>query len=161
MDIEVWRFSSQRDSTLGLLFFRSPGERVFQCFTLEDEARTVKVFGETRIPAGKYRLKLRTFGRHHEHYQSLFPDLHKGMVEVLSVPGFTDILLHVGNTDEDTAGCLLCGNIAYQNVTMPGRLQNSLDAYKRVYPRIAEAILQGETWAYYIDWDYPTTLETP
>ena len=59
MKLEVIRFSSQNDSTLGLLFDVTDG-RKFLCFTLEDEARDTKVMGETRIPAGIYDLKLRT-----------------------------------------------------------------------------------------------------
>ena len=43
---EVLRFSSQEDSTLGMLFDVTDG-RKFLCFTLEDEARDKKVKGET------------------------------------------------------------------------------------------------------------------
>ena len=51
MKLEVLRFSSQSDSTLGLLFDVTNG-REFLCYTIEDEARETKVMGETRIPAG-------------------------------------------------------------------------------------------------------------
>ena len=63
MKFEVQRFSSQSDSTLGILFDVTDG-RKFLCFTLEDEAREVKVKGETRIPAGTYKLKLRKENSH-------------------------------------------------------------------------------------------------
>ena len=62
MRLEVQRFSSGDDSTLGLLFDVSGGDREFLCFTLEDEKRDIKVKGETRIPAGKYEIKLRKAG---------------------------------------------------------------------------------------------------
>ena len=58
MKLEVIRYSSQKDSTLGMLFDVTKG-RKFLCFTLEDEARRTKIKGETRIPAGTYKLKLR------------------------------------------------------------------------------------------------------
>ena len=61
MKFEVLRFSSQNESSLGVLFDVTEG-RKFLCFTLEDEARKVKVSGETRIPAGTYNLGLRTVG---------------------------------------------------------------------------------------------------
>ena len=48
MKLEVIRYSSQKDSTLGMLFDVTKG-RKFLCFTLEDEARRTKVKGETRI----------------------------------------------------------------------------------------------------------------
>ena len=57
MKLEVIRYSSQKDSTLGMLFDVTKG-RKFLCFTLEDEARRTKVKGETRIPAGTYKLKI-------------------------------------------------------------------------------------------------------
>ena len=117
MKLEVIRFSSQNDSTLGLLFDVTHG-RKFLCFTLEDEARDTKVMGETRIPAGIYDLKLRTEGGYHNRFLKKFgPAFHKGMIWVQNVPNFRWILWHTGNTDEDTAGCLLLGDSSQQNVS--------------------------------------------
>ena len=65
---EVLRISSQKDSTSGLLFEVNNGKRTFLCYTLEDEQRDVKVWGETRIPAGTYKLGLRTEGGFHNPY---------------------------------------------------------------------------------------------
>ena len=62
MKLEVLRFSSQKDSTSGILFDISNNKRKFLCYTLEDEARIEKVRGETCIPAGEYSLGLRTVG---------------------------------------------------------------------------------------------------
>ena len=55
MKLELKRFSGQSDTTLGLMFV--DGE--FECFTLEDEYRAEKVKGETRIPAGTYKVEKR------------------------------------------------------------------------------------------------------
>ena len=53
MDLLVLRFSSQEDSTSGLLFEKTEGMGLrFLCYTLEDEARALKIKGETRIPSG-------------------------------------------------------------------------------------------------------------
>ena len=52
MQLEVLRFSSQADSTSGLLFEITDLGRKFMCYTLEDERRALKVKGETRVPAG-------------------------------------------------------------------------------------------------------------
>ena len=71
MKFEVLRFSSQNESSLGLLFDVTEG-RKFLCFTLEDEARKVKVSGETRIPAGTYKLGLRTVGGFHGRYSKKY-----------------------------------------------------------------------------------------
>lgn len=153
MKLEVIRFSSHSDSTLGLLFDVTEG-RKFLCFTIEDEARDTKVKGETRIPAGTYELKLRKEGGYHQRYVKKYGSMHKGMIHVQDVPGFTYILWHTGNTDEHTMGCLLLGDTSQQNITKEGFIGASTDAYKRVYPPIAEAIENGEeVTATYIDYD--------
>ena len=161
---EVLRFSSQHDSTLGLLFrvhvALAEIKREFYCFTLEDEARTVKVSGETRIPAGRYQLTLRQYGPHHIRYSRKFPDIHKGMIEVLDVPGFTNILMHIGNREDQTGGCLLVGNTSEANIIGPGRIGSSTSAYLRIYPIIATMIQRRrEVWIRYVDFDTPTEPE--
>ncbi len=139
MKLQLDRFSGGHDSTLGML---SADGRWLGCFTLEDEGRSQKVFGETRIPAGDYALTLRTFGGFHKRYAFRFPAFHKGMIELLEVRGFTDILIHCGNTDDETAGCLLVGDGASQNVAgRKGSLVRSVAAYRRIYPLIATALL--------------------
>jgi len=153
MLLEVIRFSSQKDSTLGLLFDTTNG-REFLCFTLEDEYREKKVMHETRIPAGKYRLGLRTEGGFHNRYKTRFPDIHKGMIQVLNVPNFDYILWHIGNDDDDTSGCLLLGNSVTQNITKGGFIGESTDAYRRIYSIVSKAILSGEeVFVTYIDFD--------
>tara|TARA_B100000683_G_C12260382_1_gene461312 strand:- start:34 stop:510 length:477 start_codon:yes stop_codon:yes gene_type:complete len=153
MKFEVLRFSSQNESSLGALFDVTEG-RKFLCFTLEDEARKVKVSGETRIPAGTYKLGLRTVGGFNEKYASRFPEIHKGMIHVLNVPNFEYILWHCGNDDEDTMGCLLLGDTSQQNISKEGFIGASSDAYKRVYPPIGDALANGEECEVtYIDYD--------
>jgi hypothetical protein len=144
MKLEVLRFSSQVDSTSGLLFDVSNNKRKFLCYTLEDENRIEKVWGETCIPAGEYRLGLRDVGGLDARYSKRFPDIHMGMLHVLDVPNFKYILIHCGNTDEDTAGCLLLGDTQKNNlIQKDGFIGKSTNAYKRVYPAIAEALSRG------------------
>lgn len=141
MKIEVIRYSSSEESTLGLLLI----DNQFQCYTLEDEFREEKLMAETRIPAGTYKLELRKFGGHHEKYLVKYgADFHHGMLQVMDVKGFTDILIHKGNTDDDTAGCLLLGDGANNNQTKDGFISHSGLAYDRIYPNIASALLKGE-----------------
>ena len=148
---EVFRFSTGSDATLGALFELQGDTRRFLCFTVEDEYREEKVHGETRIPAGTYELKLRTAGGFHARYKSKFSDIHEGMIWVTNVPGFEWILWHVGNTEEDTAGCLLLGNGAKQLSPRGGYLLNSVDAYRRVYPGVRDRIKKGECFVRYTD----------
>jgi hypothetical protein len=145
MELEVLRFSSQKDSTNGLLFDVTGGKRKFLCYTLEDEHREDKVKGETRIPAGTYKITLRTTGGFHARYEKKYGSMHKGMLWVREVPNFEYILIHTGNTDEHTAGCLLVGNSQQANFgSSDGFIGSSVDAYKRIYPAIAAALEEGE-----------------
>lgn len=153
MKLEVLRFSSQKDSTLGLLFDITDGDRKFMAYTLEDEHRDVKVMHETRIPAGTYRITLRTVGGFHAKYTKRFGELHKGMLWLMDVPNFEYILIHAGNDDDDTSGCLLVGDTQTQNVTSDGFVGSSVNAYKRIYKPIAEAIERGEVTIKYTDYD--------
>ena len=154
MKLEVIRFSSGTDSTNGMLLeVIERGndidglwqQKKFLAYTLEDEQRDKKVFGETRIPDGDYKLGLRKVGGYHARYTKRFPHIHIGMLHVLDVPGFEYILIHCGNTDEHTAGCLLVGDSQENNkIVTNGFIGKSTQAYKRIYPRIAEAIECGE-----------------
>ena len=154
MKLEVLRISSQDDSTSGILFDVVNGKRKFLCYTLEDEQRAGNVWGETRIPAGEYKLSLRKEGGFHSRYQAKYGEMHKGMIHVNDVPGFEFILWHTGNTDENTAGCLLLGDSQTSNlVQKDGFVGSSVNAYKKVYPYVAAAIQQGDVYVTYIDHD--------
>ena len=144
MKLEVIRFSSGTDSTNGILIDKTNNK--FLAYTLEDEYRDEKKYGETRIPEGTYKLALRKTGGYHAKYSKRFSSIHIGMLHVTNVPGFEYILIHCGNTDEHTAGCLLVGDSQENNqITKNGFIGKSTQAYKRIYPRIAEAIDCGET----------------
>ena len=119
------------DCTIGTLTVDGAPE----CFTLEDVVRTsadpvkaaeeiqvVKVAGHTAIPAGTYRVTLHDsprFGR--------VPLLH-------GVPGFTDILIHAGNTAKNTQGCILVGQRRG-----PASLEQSRLALAALLPKIESA----------------------
>ena len=156
MKLEVLRFSSGKDSTSGILFDCTRG-REFLCYTLEDQYQTKKVMQETRIPAGEYEIKYRKEGGFHKRYNERYPDIHRGMLHVTNVPNFKWILIHVGNTDEHTAGCLLLGDTQENNqIKTNGFIGKSSQAYVRIYDRIADVLDMGEkvTITYY-DFDIP------
>ena len=143
MNLEVIRFSSGTDSTNGILIDKTNNK--FLAYTLEDEYRDKKKYGETRIPEGTYKLGLRKVGGYHTKYSKRFSDIHIGMLHVLDVPNFEYILIHCGNTDEHTAGCLLVGDSQENNqITTNDFIGKSTQAYKRIYPDIANAIDCGE-----------------
>ena len=138
MEIKVFRYNSQSDHTNSIIMI----DGAFGCDGLEDEARSFKVFGETCVSDGIYPLGLRTEGGFHQRYLERFgPEFHKGMLHVMDVPDFEYVLIHIGNDDDDTAGCLLVG----QNTNRGSNfISNSKKTYMDIYPRIAAAILDGE-----------------
>ena len=140
MTITLNRLFRNDHETIGVLSL----EDKLLCWILEDEKRTVKVFNETRIPSGVYNLGLRKSGTHHERYALKFPKMHKGMLQLENVPNFTSILIHIGNDDDDTAGCLLVGRMSYINSDNRYTLVNSTLAYQYIYPLIANPIANGE-----------------
>ena len=129
--LTLYRYSSKKDCTLGLLFIydNETETKDFLCYTLEDEKRTEKVYGETRIPSGQYWIGVRTEGGYHERYQKRYPSIHSGMLEITDVHNsnmsFSNVLIH-----------LLVGNVCTQNITKNGFLGQSSLAYKRIYPKI-------------------------
>lgn len=146
MEIVVKRFADNRKASMGLFFING----IFETFTIEDEEREVKVKGETRVPNGTYGISLRSEGSFHKRYVSKYGEMHKGMLCIHNAPNwkiinagmeFQYILIHTGNTEKHTAGCLLL-NDSISSKTFTGG--SSVDAYKRIYPKIAKAILDGE-----------------
>ena len=64
------------------------------------------------------------------------------------------MLWHCGNTDEDTAGCLLLGNSQTSNlVKEDGFIGSSRDAYQLVYPIVLSGILEEGASVVYSDYD--------
>jgi hypothetical protein len=72
MHLTVKRFADNGDTTLGILYING----VFECFTVEDEERDVKVKSETRVPEGVYDVNLRAVGGFHNRYSEKYKDIH-------------------------------------------------------------------------------------
>lgn len=146
--VRVERYDSQPDYTHGRMLFKSNQ----LCFTLEDEKREVKVKHETRVPQGIYKLGLRNSGgfnsRYAKKFASMGDDWHQGMLCVYNVRStweiklddmsFQYILIHIGNDDRDSSGCLIVGTKAVEGKNF---ISGSTDAYKRMYPVLRDSIL--------------------
>ena len=140
MIIDLIRTQFGSDATNGILFI----DGVFECFSLEDQYQEKKVYGETCIPEGSYDVVLRNEGGFSERYSKKY-SFHKGMLWVKDVPEFQWILFHLGNTDENTAGCILVGDTQQDlDVSKDGFIGSSGNAYKKFYPKVAEVLENGE-----------------
>lgn len=148
--IDEWlllhRFSTTLYNTIGNLYSWDDDHWEWLGFTLEDPHQEIKIPGRTRISEGEYELTLRVHGGWHNRFSERYGDeWHKGMIELKDVPEFTDILIHPGNTDEDTAGCILVGDVVEENITSPGDLERSVKNYKRLYPLVRDWLLEDKT----------------
>lgn len=126
MNIIVKRIFKGPDYTIGKLYIYGK----YFCDTLEDTVRPagVKIPGKTAIPAGKYKIKLTESLR----FGKLMPRLE-------NVPGFTGVLIHSGNTAEDTEGCILVGKNDRQ-----GWVSNSKDTFNKLFIVLQEVTKHKE-----------------
>lgn len=137
----IQRFSDNGNSTIGMMFI----DGKFFCYVLEDEFREVKKMGETRIPAGIYELGIKDVltgltKKHRSSYGSWF-EYH---IEILNIPNFKTVYLHVGNKETHTDGCPLLGESANNNQVAKGFISSSMAACKRFYEVIYPLLKGGE-----------------
>jgi hypothetical protein len=139
--LTVVRTQFGTDATNGMLFI----DGIFECYTLEDQYQAVKVMHETCIPEGTYDIKFRTVGGFHEKYKKRYGNDHYGMLHLQDVPNFTYILIHAGNTDEHTSGCLIVGETQQDlDISDDGFIGHSGKAYLKLYNKVAKQLLQGK-----------------
>jgi hypothetical protein len=138
------RYSDNGDSTLGLLFKRLETPKLYHCcFTLEDEYRKHKVKGETRIWAGEYEIRLReVLSPLTQKYRDRFPWF-RWHLELVNVPLFQYVYIHVGNDDDDTDACILVGDTAVSHRAGNGFIGHSADAYERLYRELYPHLAGG------------------
>lgn len=114
--VGVGRFGENAHGTWGVLSIWDGQKWVTKGYTLEPRGSV----GKGPIPIGKY-----SFNRWMS--ASL-----KKTLRLYNVPNFTDILIHVGNTQGDTAGCILAG-YRVDNRTTPTRLIDSRSCVDWLY----------------------------
>jgi len=157
MKLTVVRTQFGTDATNGILLI----DGLFECYTLEDQYQAVKVMHETCIPEGTYKIKFRKEGGFHAKYSERYKNAHYGMLHIQDVPNFTYILIHTGNTDEHTSGCLIVGETQQDlEISKDGFIGSSTTAYKKMYAKVASQLLQGKE----VTIEYTTInklLETP
>ncbi len=115
--------------TIGTLYVN--GERF--CDTLEDRVRDLaggerKVPGETAIPEGRYKVIV-----------NRSPKFGRDLPRLLDVPMFEGVLIHRGNTDKDSSGCILVGENKVK-----GKVINSTPYEERLVALCKAALAEGE-----------------
>lgn len=146
MELKLIRKYLKDDYTIGHLYVN--GEMF--CDSLEDKVRDLnkdgdlndaneqKMYGKTAIPYGRYEVTLKVQS---PKYSTRSAYLWCGgyLPRLLNVPHFDGILIHAGNSAEDSCGCLLVG----QN-KVKGRVINSMETLKKLYASLKLASDKGE-----------------
>jgi hypothetical protein len=146
MELLLERKYCKEKYTVGKLFI----DGVFFSNTLEDKVRDInkngkfdngeyKVYGETAIPYGEYKITLDVVSPKFSKHQ-FYKEVCKGKLpRLLNVPHFEGILIHCGSTANNSAGCILVGNN-----TIKGGLTNSKETFKKLYSILDKANKNNE-----------------
>lgn len=129
MKLKVERLWKKPGYTVGRLYV----DGKFFCNTLEDTVRDLnrerKVPGKTAIPYGEYKVVF-----------NWSPKFGRNLPRLLNVPAFEGILIHPGNTADDSSGCILVGKN-----TKVGRLTESRYTSDRLNVLVKDAQRKGES----------------
>lgn len=147
MEIRIKREQLEPTYTIGRLFINNQ----YFCDTVEDcdrgltdnmpleEIMHKKVYGETAIPKGTYKITLDIVSpKFQEKSWAKFCD--GKLPRLLNVKGFEGVLIHVGNTPKDSLGCILVGKN-----TIKGQVTNSTETFKNLYNKLLEEKNRGES----------------
>lgn len=146
MELKLIRISKQDTYTIGKLYI----DGVYFCDTIEDKDRglsqttpittieQLKVHGQTAIPTGVYTVDMNQVSPRLSQ-KDMYKPIGGKVPRLLNVPGFDGVLIHVGNTAEDTLGCILVG---YNKVK--GQVINSRDTFFKLYPKLKQVTDKGQ-----------------
>lgn len=132
--------------TIGKLYVNG----VYECDTLEDtdrglnetqsllEIQSKKVYGQTAIPYGTYKIDMNTVSPKFKDRSWAIP--YKGILPRLeNVKGFEGVLIHVGNKPQETLGCVLVGENKVK-----GQVINSTASFNKLMKLLLQANIDGE-----------------
>ena len=119
MNLKLNRKFSAKDCIVGELSING----TFECFTLEDIERPLKIAGVTAIPRGFYEVVI-TFS---ERFKKPMPLLQ-------SVPNYSGVRIHSGNSAADTEGCILVGTARQDD-----KILNSRAAFDALFQKLEAA----------------------
>lgn len=146
MKLLLKRIALRPTYTIGHLFI--DGAKF--CDTVEDKVRDTnkdgdlldegeqKVYGETAIPYGRYKITLKVQSPRFSN-RAIYAFCKGYLPRLLNVPHFEGVLIHIGNSAKDSGGCILVG----ENKVVGG-VVNSTATFKRLYERLSEADRNGE-----------------
>ena len=143
MKLTLKRIAKKDTYCIGKLYING----IYFADTIEDKDRglkqsmslsnikKVKVQDKTAIPSGTYEIVLNVISPKYSK-QDFYKNYANGgrVPRLLNVPGWEGVLIHAGNTAEDSSGCILVG----QNKII-GQVINSKDTFKKLYKILQSA----------------------
>ena len=148
MKLTLKRIAKRPTYTIGKLYI----DGVYICDTCEDKDRGLtqsmplaeikkrKVYSLTAIPTGTYTISMNAVSPRFSKKDFYKTNCNGGRVpRLLNVPGYDGVLLHVGNSAQDSAGCVLVGKNS-----QVGKVLNSKDTFLKLYKKLKEASDKGE-----------------
>lgn len=134
MKLLLKRIALKPAYTIGKLYV----DGKYVCDTLEDAVRDTnkngrfdgaerKIHGETAIPYGTYTVTLRVQSPRFS-AKAAYAFCRGYLPRLLDVPYFDGVLIHIGNTANDSAGCILVGRNS-----IVGRLTDSTATFRKLY----------------------------
>lgn len=98
-----------------------------------EQIKAIKKSNETAIPTGTYEVTLDIFSPKFGN-KSFYKKLCNGKLpRILNVKGFDGVLIHCGNTNLDTSGCILVG----RNLEK-GKVLKSQETFEKLYKILKE-----------------------
>lgn len=146
MELLLERKFKKSEYTIGRLYI----DGKFFCNTMEDtdrgltqttpldEIRRTKVYSKTAIPTGYYKITLDVVSPKYSKKQQ-YKAIDGKLPRLLDVPGFEGILIHIGNTASDSAGCILVGHNKVR-----GQVINSTLTFNELYSLLLDRKRKGE-----------------
>lgn len=146
MELKLKRIALRDTYTIGRLYvdnhyFSDTIEDVVRDLNKDGDLNDVgegKVYAKTAIPYGRYEITMKVQSPKYSQRSSYV--WCKGYLpRLLNVPHFDGILIHAGNTAEDSAGCILVGENKVK-----GQVINSMATLKKLVPILKRASDNGE-----------------
>lgn len=134
MKLVLHRKYLKNNYTIGKLYLdKGYGQLEWICDTIEDKVRDLtkekKVYGKTAIPFGEYEITMNVVSPKYSNYNK-YPKYKKysgRLPRLLNVPMFDGVLIHIGNDETDSAGCVIVGENK-----LKGKVINSTNSFYRL-----------------------------
>lgn len=147
MELIVKRIAFKDDYTIGKLYingqyFSDVLEDCDRGLTQDmpsEEIKAKKIYGKTAIPKGTYKVDMNTVSPKFKDRSWAKPYGGK-LPRLINIPNYEGVLIHVGNTANDTSGCLLVGRN-----TVKGRVTESTHTFAKLMTEfLLPAKVKGE-----------------